>query len=640
MLLFFVALAVSRPELIPEPNSVEIGNGVWTLSADVVISYDPTVPGAVDVANWAGHRLRIPTAYNIPITNTSTQTGIRFLKAETQMAKEDYELRVTSESASIFASTSNGFWFGLVTLMQLLPPEVYSKHSVFGVAWEAPVCTIIDSPRFSWRGIMLDVSRHFVDVDGVKMILDAMSMLKMNVFHWHLTDDQGWRLEIKKYPNFVRNGSTCRCHPIPWEKEILDGVQYGPFYYTQDQVREIIKYAKTYGITIVPEIEMPGHAISALVGYPELSCGGVGPSETQCMFGIITEEALCPGNDRTLEVLQDVLDEVMELFESEYIHVGGDECVKTHWEKCDKCQKRIKDEGLAGVEQLQSWFIQKMANYIESKGRHLIGWDEILEGGLAQGAAVMSWRGTAGGAAAAAMGHNVVMTPHDHVYLDYNQFPVNDVFQYLCCLNPLYKMYAYEPLDGIPEEGHRFIIGVQSSMWTAWAWGGDYDVQYKTFPRSAAVAEVGWTAPEKKSWHRFLTSHIRAMRKRLRIADVYAAPVQPGPRTKWTPAMVSSTYTTHAWDVSEAVGQKGAYQCAFILTKGDDLSMKNVKLLFDDRVVALDNHEGVASWDETTTNFYSLQLNEDRATQKVLLQADIKSSADSYGEVVLYATGL
>lgn len=649
MFAFFLASCLCgkiRPSLIPEPKSVTFGDGVFTLKESTKITYDSSVAGALDVMHTIARDIRVSTGFPFDIVADQqiTSDSIQFIKASSPMGKEDYELHVTKDSVSIVASTSNGFFFGFVTFLQLLPPEIYAKETVrdpLAVPWEAPVCDVVDSPRFSWRGIMLDVSRHFFDVDSVKRILDGMAMLKLNKFHWHLTDDQGWRIEIKKYPNFTLNGSKSKGRPVPWHNDRQDGVPYGPFYYTQEQIKDVVAYAAKYGITVVPEIEMPGHSLSGVAGYPEISCLGVGPFEPLPDFSG-TLEVYCPGNDKTLEILQGVLDEVIELFPSEYIHVGGDECVKTRWQSCEKCQKRVKDEGLKSLEELQSWFIQKMANYMESKGRHLIGWDEILEGGLAQGAAVMSWRGTSGGAAAAAMGHEVVMSPNSYYYLDHHQFPEDDAYQYICCLKPLYRGYSYEPLDGIPEESHKYIMGVQGNQWTEYVWGGDCDVQHKIFPRAAAVAEVGWTTKENKNWDRFLNSEIRAMRKRFEMAHINAAPVQLGKRALWSPDTVTTSYQTYTWDITGAVKDAGEYRAMFIFTGGsNELNVKNVQLFFNDKQVAHDDHEGVASWVDTNNNVWTLTTSEKREGRKVYLKADIQGvqGTDTYGEAAVYYTG-
>jgi len=504
-----VGRAAIRPSLIPEPESVKLGTGTWTLDSSTVLTFDPSVEGAGDVAHHVAAILRFSTGFLIPVSNEASANAraIRLERATQPLGLEAHEVHVTADTVTVVASTASGQFYGLVTLLQLLPPEIYSKRRVTHVPWVAPVCSVVDSPRLAWRGVMLDVSRFFFDVRAVKSLLDAMAMLKLNTFHWHLTDDPGWRIEIKRYPNLTARGRTSRARPVPFDGSVLDNVTYGPFFYTQVEVKEIVRYARILGITVVPEIEMPGHSLGALAGYPEISCDGKGPFEPASLF-FGHKEVLCAGNDRTLEIFRDVLDEVMELFDSEYIHTGGNECSKTLWAKCPKCQRRVKDEGLKNFDELQAWFTQQMTNYLESKSRHLVGWDEILRGGLAKGAAVMSWHGTGGGAAAAAMGHKVVMAPNSYYYLDYSQFPCgesDDIYQYSYHgnLRPLHYVYSYSPLAGIPEKSHRYIIGVECCAWAETIWGGELDMLYKTFPRAVALAETGWSSEASQNWTRF-----------------------------------------------------------------------------------------------------------------------------------------
>lgn len=644
MLSLLLAFALSAnlfpPSLVPQPKSYTLDDpdDTFSLTKKTIISYDKSVAGAVDVVNYFARIVRVSTGYPLTINDTVQTKGI-ILKIDTSVASEGYKLQVKSASVTITACDSRGFFYGLQTFLQLLPVEIYSKRTQQNVEWEAPICTVEDAPRFGWRGVMLDVSRHFFDVDSIKRLLDAMALQKLNVFHWHLCDDNGWRIEIKKYPNFVLKGSTSRARPVPWHNDISDNVQYGPYYYTQEEVKEIIAYAKQRQITIVPEIEMPGHALSGLAAYPEISCIGGSFEPLPDFSGSI--EVYCPGNDKTFEILQGVLDEIIELFDSEYIHTGGDECAKTRWQSCEKCKKRMKDQGLSTYNQLQSWFVQQMANYLESKQRHLIGWDEILEGGLAQGAAVMSWRGTDGGKAAAEAGHNVVMSPNTHYYLDHAQFPCTDHYQYICCLKPLYVGYSYNPTEGIDEQYHKYVMGVQGNMWTEYVWGEDYDAQYKIFPRACAIAEVGWTQNDQKSWNRFITNMVRAHSKRLENFGVLAAPVTLSTIGYWGQENITTQYTTMTWTLTGGVGNAGPYQVAFIMTSGSNkLNIHNVKLYFDGEEVASDESEGTASWEETDNNIFRLSTSINGEGKVVTLKADVAAvdATISYGAVVLYYT--
>ncbi|RZK94571.1 MAG: beta-N-acetylhexosaminidase, partial [Hymenobacter sp.] len=366
-----------------------------------------------------------------------------------------------------------------------------------------PAVEVADKPRYSWRGMHLDVSRHFFPVEFVKQYIDYLALHKMNTFHWHLTDDQGWRIEIKKYPKLTSVGGyregTLIGHYGAKVPE-YDNVRYGGFY-TQEQVKEVVKYAQDRYITVVPEIEMPGHALAALAAYPELSCTG-GPFKVGQTWGVF-DDIFCAGNEQTFSFLQDVLTEVMPLFPSKIVHIGGDEAPKTRWKTCPKCQARIKTEHLKDEHELQSYFVQRMEKFVNTKGKTIIGWDEILEGGLAPNAAVMSWRGMEGGTAAAKQKHQVVMTPGEFVYFDHAQGdpaqePLN-IGGYL----PLAKVYSFEPTP--PElnaEERKYILGAQANLWTEYIPTTQY-VEYMVLPRMSALAEVLWTPASQKNWESF-----------------------------------------------------------------------------------------------------------------------------------------
>jgi len=339
-------------------------------------------------------------------------------------------------------------------------------------------------------------------VEFVKRYIDLLAMLKMNVFHWHLTEDQGWRIEIKRYPELTRIGSRRSSSPVPGDPSQQDGKPYAGFY-TQDEIRQVVAYAAERHVNVVPEIEMPGHSMAALASYPELGCTG-GPYQVRTQWGI-EEDVYCAGNEEVFEFLENVLDEVLDLFPSPFIHVGGDECPKSRWRECPKCQARIKEENLADEDELQSYFIRRIENYLSNRGRRLIGWDEILEGGLAPGATVMSWRGTEGGIRAAQSGHDVVMTPFTHCYFDYYQSEDHEnepagIGGYL----PLETVYAYEPVpeELTPEQGEH-ILGAQGNVWTEYIFS-PAQVEYMAYPRAIALAEVVWTPAEGRDYPDFL----------------------------------------------------------------------------------------------------------------------------------------
>ncbi|PLX04846.1 MAG: beta-N-acetylglucosaminidase [Marinilabiliales bacterium] len=416
-------------------------------------------------------------------------------KKNPSLKDEEYILVVDAENITVEASSDAGFFYAIQTLAQL----VVTQNSNIII----PGCTIIDKPKFSYRGMHLDVCRHFFDVDFIKKYIDLLAIHKMNRFHWHLTEDQGWRIEIKAFPKLTSIGSK-RSETIVeknFDPYVGDSIPYGGFY-TQDEIREVVKYASMRNVTIIPEIEMPGHALAALSAYPELSCTG-GPFEVGTKWGVY-EDVYCAGNDSVFAFLDKVLDEVCELFPGEFIHIGGDECPKTRWKECEKCQNRIKTEGLKDEHELQSYFIKRIEKYLESKGKHIIGWDEILEGGLAPKATVMSWRGESGGIEAAMQKHQVIMTPNDICYFDhYQREPVEKEPLAICCMTTLEDVYNYNPVpDTLNKEQAMYIIGAQGNVWTEYMKTGD-QVEYMVLPRMCALSEVLWGKNSSSGFENF-----------------------------------------------------------------------------------------------------------------------------------------
>lgn len=415
---------------------------------------------------------------------------------------ESYEMKVTDQGVVITAPTEAGVFYGIQTLRKSLPIAV-------GAEIVLPGAIITDVPRFGYRGAHFDVSRHFFTVDEVKTYIDMMTLHNMNRLHWHITDDQGWRLEIKKYPKLTEVGSQRKETVIGRNSGKYDGKPYGG-YYTQEQAKEIVAYAAERYITVIPEVDLPGHMQAALTAYPELGCTG-GPYEVWTEWGV-SDNVLCAGNDQTLKFIDDVFTEVMEIFPSEYIHVGGDECPKTKWEKCPKCQARIKklglksDNGHSKEERLQSFVINHAEKFLNEHGRQIIGWDEILEGGLAPNATVMSWRGEGGGIQAAKQNHDVIMTPNTYLYLDYYQSKDTEneplgIGGYL----PLERVYSYEPMPkSLTPEEQKYIIGVQANLWTEYIPSLSH-AQYMVLPRWAALSEIQWSKPEHKNYADFLS---------------------------------------------------------------------------------------------------------------------------------------
>jgi hexosaminidase len=483
--------ATSSPVLsiIPLPASITTSNGSYELSKEVTIS-----SSTEDEKNVADFLVNFLQLKNINATVTSGEADIVIKTvSEESIGKEGYKLDVNKDGVQIEANNGAGLFYGVQTLFQLISSD----------GNKVPFVQIADEPRFSYRGLHLDVGRNMFPIDFIKKYIDMMSHYKYNNFHWHLTEDQGWRIEIKKYPK-LQEVSAFRNETVighARDSKEYDGKRYGG-YYTQEEIKDVIAYATERYITIIPEIEMPGHALAALAAYPYLGCTG-GPYETGKTWGVF-DDVYCAGKETTFEFLENVLDEVVELFPSKYVHIGGDESPKVRWEKCPNCQKRIKTEKLKDEHELQSYFIQRMEKYLGTKGKSIIGWDEILEGGLAPNATVMSWRGEEGGIQAAQQHHNVIMTPVNWCYFDYYQAdPETEPFA-IGSLTTVEETYSYEPLPAqlSPEEG-KYILGAQGNLWTEYITTGDY-AEYMVYPRAIALAEVVWSPKNSRNYDNFV----------------------------------------------------------------------------------------------------------------------------------------
>ena len=424
--------------------------------------------------------------------------------------KEGYVLTTTPEGININGQTENGVFYGIQTLRKSIPAE--AKEATILI----PAGEIKDEPRFSYRGMHLDVGRHFFPKEFMKKYIDLLTLHNMNTFHWHLTDDQGWRIEIKKYPKLTEIGSQRSRTVIGRNTQEYDNTPYGGFF-TQEEAKEIVKYAQERYITVIPEVDLPGHMLAALAAYPEMGCTG-GPYEVCPRWGIF-EDVLCIGNDQTMQFLEDVMNEIIEIFPSKYVHIGGDEAPRTRWEKCPKCQARIKTEGLkadknhTAEDRLQSYCMTRIEEFLNSKGRQIIGWDEILEGDVAPNATVMSWRGMEGGIKAAQLGHDVIMTPTSFCYFDYYQTAdTKDEPLGIGGYVPIEKVYSLEPVPAVlTEEQSKHILGAQANLWTEYIHSSEH-VEYMVLPRMAALAEVQWTQPEKKDFKDFTKRLARLMK--------------------------------------------------------------------------------------------------------------------------------
>jgi len=483
--------------IIPIPQKVEMGEGSYWFNQSSKIYFSQNE--AKEIADYLSQQSKFSTGYELGVSNKLKKNVIQLLVDATVSSNpEAYELIVNKNGIVIRGASTTGLFYGVQSFLQLVFPASKGDKGI-----EIPVVTINDSPQFKWRGLHLDVSRHFFSVEFVKKMLDMMALHKLNTFHWHLTDDQGWRIEIKKYPKLTQISSirkeTMVGHYVE-ENQQFDGVPYGG-YYTQEQIKEVVAYAAKRFITVVPEIEMPGHAVAALAAYPELSCTG-GPFEVYTKWGV-SDDVFCAGNDKTFEFLQDIVNEVVELFPGQYIHIGGDECPKTRWKVCPKCQQRMKELNLKNEMELQSYFVKRMEGYVAQKGKRIIGWDEILEGGLPERASVMSWRGYEGGIEAANAGHDVVMTPGGYCYFDHYQAdPANEPLAF-GGLTTLEKVYEFDPIPShIAADKVHHVLGAQANLWTEYI-QSEEKAEYMLFPRLCALSEVLWSPKETRDINDF-----------------------------------------------------------------------------------------------------------------------------------------
>ena len=483
--------------IIPKPASMEISDGRFLVDENTRIFASEEVTRE---ASLLSEMLSTGSGKEIPVepATGNSQRGIYLTLDENIEKDESYSLTVDHDKIEISAKTAKGIFYGIQSLRQLMPPET-ENSSVDELT--IPAVQIQDEPRYAYRGMMLDVGRYFFPVDFVKKFIDLIALHKMNTFHWHLTEDQGWRIEIKKYPKLTEVGSVRKETIVGknFDPYVGDGEEYGGFY-TQEEVKDIVAYAQDKHVTIIPEIEMPGHSTAALAAYPELG-NDTGPYEVATAWGV--KDQIYAPKEKTFQFLKDVLTEVMELFPSKYIHIGGDEAPKKEWEESEQAQAVIEREGLKDEHELQSYFIQRIEKFLNANGRQIIGWDEILEGGLAPNATVMSWRGMEGGIAAAKQGNDVIMTPTSHLYFDYYQADPEDEPLAIGGNTPVKKVYSFEPTpEVLSEQEAEHVIGAQGNLWTEYISTPDY-AEYMLLPRMSALAEVVWTPEEKRNFEDF-----------------------------------------------------------------------------------------------------------------------------------------
>ena len=505
-----LVLACAKPQpqafhVIPMPADVTVSEGAFCVKG-AAVRVDENLDELSEKA--VGRFIAaLETA-----TGTKTKTGDKgfVFQLNPNLAAEQYAININADGAVVEASALNGFVYACETLKQMLPAAIYGDKKA-KADWVLPYVSILDQPRFDYRGMHLDPCRHFWTIDETKKYLDVMTAYKLNRFHWHLTEDQGWRMEVKKYPKLTEIGAWRNGTVIKKDWDSNDGIRYGGFY-TQEEMKEIVQYAAERGITVIPEIDLPGHMVAALAAYPELGCTG-GPYEVWTRWGV-SEQILCAGNEKIYTFLEDVFTELMDIFPSEYIHIGGDECFPSDkalpWDSCPKCAALMKKLGIKkGPEAkhyLQNYVTARVQKFLNDNGRKIIGWDEILDGDLAEGATVMSWRGTKGGIKAAAKGFDVVMTPTDYSYFDYYQSHERDkepfgIGGYL----PLEKVYSYEPYEGMVAGSESHILGVQANLWTEYIATPEH-LEYMLMPRMCAMSETQWCAAGTKDYERFQAS--------------------------------------------------------------------------------------------------------------------------------------
>ena len=604
------AWAASDLSIVPVPVKMEAGNGTFTITSDTVVVADEasamTARQLVDYLKPA-----MGFALNVMRTAPADAKAIITLTQDpglSQLGKEGYRLVVKPKSIKISAADQAGLFYGVQTLRQLLPTSVFASAPVKDTAWTVPCVTIEDQPRFAWRGLMLDSGHDFQRKEFVLRFIDLMAVHKFNLFHWHLTDLGTWSIEIKEWP------------------KLLDPATHGtgvkPGHYTQDEIREVVRYAAERHITILPEIDMPGHEPPALVAYPELDCPLPLSSTSMPVKG--RPWSFCVGNEKTYAFLEEVLTQIAELFPGKYIHVGGDECPKGRWLKCPICQAKMKVENLKTGEELQSYFIKRIEKILHSKGRRLIGWDEILEGGLAPDATVMSWRGMKGGIAAAQAGHNVVMAPTAWTYFDYPHTPVE-------------KVYGFEPVPKeLSAEQAKLILGAQAQMWTD-RHETEELIDARVYPRAVALSEVVWSPVARRDYDAFAT-RLRAHLPRLAALGVKYQPFSGGGTVvgRWGTQPTTATPTNVEWPLTKGITGAGRYAIIFEYDGGKSrYEIHSVEILQAGKVLATDKHFGFTGG-SNKDNVYRVELPQ-LSDGPLILRVSVSTDwgPDSHGRVII-----
>jgi hexosaminidase len=624
-------MPLSTLPLVPYPAEIKATPGTFRINPQTTL----TPESSTFAAQHLRASLSPATGFKFNLSSKKVNAIALLLKPNPKANPESYSFVATPTNLTITAPSEAGLFYGVQTLRQLLPVSIHSTTPLTQ-NWQIPCLTITDEPRFKWRGIMLDVARHFTTKAEVLKFIDTLALFKINTFHFHLTDDQGWRVEIKKYPRLTQVGSVRPKTVIGRNTAEYDNIPHGGFY-TQDDLREIVAYAAERHITVVPEIDMPGHMVAAIAAYPELGDGM--PAEVMMRWGV--SDRVLNTKPETVQFCRDVLTEVMDIFPSEFIHIGGDECPKTQWEKDPAEQQRIKERGLKDEHELQSWFIQQMEDHLHQNGRRLIGWDEILEGGLPKRSAVMSWRGTGGGVTAANLGQDVVMTPTSHMYLDYYQSRSPEEPLAIGGYLPLQQVYSFNPI--VPEiktENHPRVLGVQGNIWTEYMKTFAHR-EYMAFPRALAVAEVGWTPQTLRNYDNFLVRlapNLEVLTKR--SVNFRTLEVSDTPAGSWNPTMLQAEWSTIRFDLSTQIKQSGNYRITFAYTSGAHrLDIKRAEIWINNKLAKFDEHEGTTGG-SNSKNTYAFDGLVVKPGDKVELRATVRpdGGTDSNGHIYIDRT--
>lgn len=625
----------AAPQLVPQPAQMTNGTGAFTLTPNTILVAKSAVEK--QEAQRFAAAIAPATGFTLRVADKAGKAPAIIFALDQSAAKsgEGYRLNVTPQRVSIAAPEAAGLFYATQTLRQLLPPQVLAASKQADVKWQMPAVSIQDAPRFGWRGLMMDSGRHFFPVADVKKFIDVMALHKFNTFHWHLTEDQGWRLEIKKYPKLTEIGSVRAESPKAGARNQGDGTPYGGFY-TQADAREIVAYAAARHITVVPEIEIPGHAAAAITAYPELGNTDVKDYKPHVYTIWGVHPYTFAPKAETFTFLENVLSEVLEIFPSTYIHIGGDEAPITQWENSPFAQAFMKQNNLKNGHELQSYFNERLDKFLTARGRKLIGWDEILEGGLSPNAAVMSWRGEAGAQKSARLDHPFVMASNSAYYLDYGQSNAPGEPETIGGNVPLRRTYTFDPAAGIAQDKQHLELGVQGQLWAEYI--ADLPkLEYQAYPRASALAETAWSPAELKDYGDF-RQRMETHALRLKAMGVNYRPLDEElmPAATWKSGQIGDAWLEKAWDVTPQIGKAGTVEARFQYSGGTHrLDIGKVELLRDGNVVATDEHNGVTGG-TTKDNVYRLPL-ANFTPGKYLLRARVRSDGgnDSNGDIFI-----